>query len=54
VGARALVVGLDHVAEEQRGASIRISQLERVVDPDAAFAAEEADQENGATAATTT
>ena len=42
--ARVLVVGLDHVAQQQRGAAIGLRELQRVVDPRLALAREEREQ----------
>ena len=39
-----LVVVVEHVAEEQRGATVGAAQLERLLDPDAALAAEDVQQ----------
>ena len=44
VHARVLVVGLDHVAEQEGGAAVGVAQLELVVDPHAALAREDREQ----------
>ena len=44
VRARVGVVGLDDVAEEERGAAVRVAELERVVDPAAPLAREGAQE----------
>jgi hypothetical protein len=38
------IVGLDDVAEQQRGAAIRVRELERVVDPNLPLAREHEQQ----------
>ena len=44
VHARVLVVGLDHVAEQEGGAAVGVAELELVVDPHAALAREDREQ----------
>ena len=44
VVARVLVVGLDHVAEQQRGAAVGLRELERAVDARLALAGEEGEE----------
>ena len=44
VVARVLVVGLDHVAEKERGAAVGVAELERVVDPPPPLLRQEGEQ----------